>query len=41
VPDKLIRDISDTALWVAHYRAAETERPDAVFKDPFARALAG
>jgi methyltransferase (TIGR00027 family) len=41
VPDKLIRNISDTALWVAHYRAAETERPDAVFKDPFARALAG
>ncbi len=41
MPDKLIRDISDTALWVAHYRAAETERPDAVFKDPFARALAG
>ena len=41
MPDKLIRNISDTALWVAPYRAAETERPDAVFKDPFARALAG
>lgn len=39
--DKLVRNISDTALWVAHYRAAETERPDAIFKDPFARALAG
>jgi len=39
--DPLIRNISDTALWVAHYRAAETERPDALFKDPFARALAG
>jgi methyltransferase (TIGR00027 family) len=39
--DKLVRNISDTAMWVAHYRAAETERPDAIFKDPFARALAG
>jgi methyltransferase (TIGR00027 family) len=37
----LVRNISDTALWVAHYRAIETERPDAVFRDPFARALAG
>lgn len=37
----LIRDISDTARWVAHYRAVETERPDAIFRDPFARALAG
>jgi methyltransferase (TIGR00027 family) len=33
--------ISDTALWVAVYRAIETERPDAVFRDPYARALAG
>jgi methyltransferase (TIGR00027 family) len=39
--DPLIRDISDTARWVAVYRARETDRPDAVFKDPFARALAG
>jgi methyltransferase (TIGR00027 family) len=37
----LIRNISDTALWVAHYRAVETDRPDAIFRDPFARALAG
>jgi methyltransferase (TIGR00027 family) len=41
VDNRLVRNISDTALWVAHYRAAETERPDAVFRDPFARALAG
>src|SRR5438128_593530 len=40
-PDPLIRDISDTARWMAVYRARETERPDAVFRDPFARALAG
>jgi methyltransferase (TIGR00027 family) len=39
--EPLIRDISDTARWVAVYRARETERPDAVFRDPFARALAG
>jgi methyltransferase (TIGR00027 family) len=39
--DPLVRNISDTALWVAHYRAAESERPDALFTDPFARRLAG
>ena len=39
--DALVRDISDTALWVAYYRAQETDRPDALFRDPFARALAG
>jgi methyltransferase (TIGR00027 family) len=39
--DALVRNVSDTALWVAHYRAEETDRPDAVFRDPFARALAG
>jgi methyltransferase (TIGR00027 family) len=38
---RLVRNISDTALWVAHYRALESERPDALFRDPFARALAG
>ena len=37
----LIRNISDTARWVAVYRARETERPDALFRDPFARRLAG
>ncbi len=36
-----IRDVSDTALWVAVYRAMETERPDALFRDPFARRMAG
>ena len=40
-PEPLIRNISDTARWVAVYRAQETERPDAVFRDPFARRLAG
>ena len=36
-----IRNISDTALWAALYRAGETERADALFRDPFARRLAG
>lgn len=39
--DSLISDVSDTARWVAIYRAMETERPDALFHDPFARRLAG
>ena len=33
--------ISDTARWVAVYRAMESERPDAIFRDPYARRLAG
>lgn len=40
-PQPLIRDIADTARWAAVYRARETERPDALFRDPFARRLAG
>ncbi|MGH9442396.1 MAG: class I SAM-dependent methyltransferase [Thermoanaerobaculia bacterium] len=36
-----LRNISDTALWVAQYRVMETERPDALFKDPLARKLVG
>ena len=36
-----LRNISDTAHWVAFYRALESERPDALFHDPFARGLAG
>ena len=36
-----IENISDTARWVAAYRAIETERRDALFSDPFAKRLAG
>lgn len=36
-----IEHISDTARWVAVYRAMETARPDAIFRDPFAGRLAG
>ena len=39
--EQSLRNISDTALWVAVYRARETERPNALFRDPFARRLAG
>jgi methyltransferase (TIGR00027 family) len=40
-PESSIRNISDTARWVAVYRARETERTDAVFRDQLARRLAG
>jgi methyltransferase (TIGR00027 family) len=36
-----IENVSDTARWVAVYRAMETERPDAIFRDPYADRLAG
>jgi methyltransferase (TIGR00027 family) len=36
-----ISHVSDTARWVAIYRAMESERPDALFHDPYARTLAG
>ncbi len=39
--ESLIRNVSDTARLVAVDRAVETERPDALFRDPFARRLAG
>lgn len=41
VDEPLIRDISDTARWVAIYRADESDRKDALFHDPLARRLAG
>ena len=39
--DAALRNISDTARWVAVYRALESERPDAWFHDPLAARLAG
>ena len=41
MPEPLIRNISDTAQWAAAFRAQETERRDALFRDPLARRLAG
>ncbi len=37
----IVQSISDTALLTALYRARESERPDALFHDPYARILAG
>jgi methyltransferase (TIGR00027 family) len=36
-----LRDISETALAVAFVRAVESERPRPLFRDPYARRLAG
>jgi methyltransferase (TIGR00027 family) len=36
-----VRHVSDTASWVAIYRAMESERRDAIFRDPYARRLGG
>jgi methyltransferase (TIGR00027 family) len=36
-----ISDVTDTAAWVASYRARETLRSDALFQDPLAKVLAG
>jgi methyltransferase (TIGR00027 family) len=38
---RIVRNISDTARWAAVFRARETERPDAIFRDPYADRLAG
>ncbi|MHB8540549.1 MAG: class I SAM-dependent methyltransferase [Candidatus Acidiferrales bacterium] len=40
-PTHPVRNISDTARWVAYFRARETQRSDALFRDPFAERLAG
>jgi methyltransferase (TIGR00027 family) len=40
-PRPLLADVSDTARWMAYLRALESERPDALFRDPYARQLAG
>lgn len=36
-----LKNIADTARWVAYFRAKETERADALFRDPYATRLAG
>jgi methyltransferase (TIGR00027 family) len=41
VASSSVRNISDTARWVAYFRALETDRPDALFRDPYAKRLAG
>ena len=39
--DTPIENVSDTAFWVAHYRAAEGARPRPLFSDPLAGVLTG
>jgi len=39
--DSPVSNVSDTARWVAVYRAWESARPDALFHDPYAGMLAG
>ena len=41
MPEPLVTNVSDTARWVAVYRARESERADALFRDPYAERLAG
>jgi methyltransferase (TIGR00027 family) len=41
VSETAITHVSDTARWIAAYRAIESRRPDALFRDPFADRLAG
>jgi methyltransferase (TIGR00027 family) len=39
--DSKINDVTDTALWIAAYRAKETKKKDALFQDPYAALLIG
>jgi methyltransferase (TIGR00027 family) len=39
--ESTINHVSDTALWVAYYRAKETKRADALFRDTLADRLIG
>jgi methyltransferase (TIGR00027 family) len=39
VSESPITHVSDTAFWVATYRANETARPDGLFRDPLAERL--
>ncbi len=41
MPSPQIENVSDTAFAVANYRAEETTRADALFRDPLAGVLAG
>lgn len=37
---QVVQGVSDTSHWVAYFRALETERSDALFRDPHAHRLA-
>src|SRR5690242_20465118 len=40
-PGPAVQSVADTAWWVASFRAVETNRNDALFRDPLAGELAG
>jgi len=40
-PDPAIKHVSDTAFWVASFRAFAGQRSDSAFSDPFAALLSG
>jgi O-methyltransferase involved in polyketide biosynthesis len=40
-PNLPIQSISDAARWVTYFRERESERPYALFHDPYAERLAG
>jgi O-methyltransferase involved in polyketide biosynthesis len=37
----LIKNVSDTAFWVAYFRTKESARTDSLFRDPLAGKLVG
>jgi methyltransferase (TIGR00027 family) len=41
MPEPVITGVPDTAFMVAAWRALESERPDAIFRDPYAARLSG
>jgi methyltransferase (TIGR00027 family) len=41
MPESAIAHVSDTAFWIAHLRAIETQRSDALVRDRLAARLAG
>lgn len=41
MPNDSVQHVSDTAFWVAHHRFEESNRMDALFRDPLAGKLAG
>lgn len=39
--EPMIDNVADTAMWVAYYRAQETQEAQPLFRDPLAKVLAG
>jgi O-methyltransferase involved in polyketide biosynthesis len=41
IPNSIVSNISNTAGWVAYFRALETRQPDALCRDPYAERPTG